>query len=222
MTICMRHIESPVGRLLLATGDDGLRCVEFDDPRHPVRIGDDWVARDHPLIDATRQQLHEYFAGTRRTFDLPLAARGTAFQQRVWRALCGIAYGATCSYADIARALTEAQQAGEPDAAAVARVRSRLLRRIADDSIARHTAIPAEADGWHRFLPGIRRKVLHEAHGVMSYLLRFEPGAVLPAHRHPVDEECVVIEGSLRIGPLQLGPGGFHRVTSVRVGVSNA
>ncbi|TWO69069.1 hypothetical protein FN976_20230 [Caenimonas sedimenti] len=115
--------------------------------------------------------------------------------------------------ADIARALTEAQHAGdEPDAAAVARVRTRVMRRIADDSIGRHTAIPADSDGWHGFLPGIRRKVLHEANGIMSYLLRFEPGAVLPAHRHPVDEECVVIEGVLRIGPLVLGPGGFHRV----------
>lgn len=105
MTVCMRHIDSPVGRLLIATGDDGLRCVEFDDPRHPVRPGSDWVERDHPVIDETRRQLDAYFAAKLTRFDLPLAARGTPFQQRVWRALCDVAYGATCSYADIARAL---------------------------------------------------------------------------------------------------------------------
>jgi anti-sigma factor ChrR (cupin superfamily) len=114
---------------------------------------------------------------------------------------------------DIAAALTAAQA---PDAAgdaqALERVRSRLMQRIAADSVRHHVAIGADGGEWRRFLPGIERKVLHEQDGVMSYLLRFAPGAVLPAHRHPVDEECVVIEGRLRIGELMLGPGGFHRV----------
>lgn len=61
-------------------------------------------------------------------------------------------------------------------------------------------------------VPGIERKVLHESGGVMSYLLKFAPGAVLPAHRHPVDEECVVIEGTLRIGDRLLPAGSFHMV----------
>jgi anti-sigma factor ChrR (cupin superfamily) len=115
--------------------------------------------------------------------------------------------------ADIARALTAAQRPDDAaDAASLERVRSRLMKRIAADSVQHHTAIDANAGSWHGFLPGIQRKVLHEQAGVMSYLLKFAPGAVLPAHRHPVDEECVVIEGHLRIGELTLGPGGFHRV----------
>ena len=44
----------------------------------------------------------------------------------------------------------------------------------------------------------------------MSYLLRLAPGAALPAHRHPVDEECVVLEGEVQIGTLRVGAGGFH------------
>jgi anti-sigma factor ChrR (cupin superfamily) len=98
------------------------------------------------------------------------------------------------------------------DAAAIARVRSRVLQRIGQDSVRHHVAIDAHEGSWHKFLPGIDRKVLHEQEGVMSYLLRFAPGAVLPAHRHPVDEECVVLEGTIRIGGLKLGPGGFHHV----------
>jgi hypothetical protein len=114
---------------------------------------------------------------------------------------------------DIAAALTGAQRPDDgADAATLLRVRARLMKRIAGDSVPHHVAIPAEGGSWHRFMPGIERKVLHEHEGVMSYLLKFAPGAVLPAHRHPHDEECVVLEGHLRIGELVLGPGGFHMV----------
>jgi len=50
-------------------------------------------------------QLQEYFAGRRTRFDLPLAPRGTAFQQAVWAQLLRIPFGATASYGDIARAI---------------------------------------------------------------------------------------------------------------------
>ena len=114
---------------------------------------------------------------------------------------------------DIADALNAAQKVGDAtDSAAVSRVRSRLMQKIAADSVAFHNTVLADAGSWHSFLPGIERKVLHVSDGVMSYLLKFAPGAVLPAHRHPVDEECVVLEGKLRIGDLVLPPGSFHRV----------
>jgi len=46
---------------------------------------------------------------------------------------------------------------------------------------------------------------------VMSYLLRLAPGATLPAHRHRVDEECLVLEGVLRVGGrLEVGAGSYH------------
>lgn len=112
---------------------------------------------------------------------------------------------------DIAQALSAAH-APTDDAAALERVRARLMKRIAADSVPHHLALHADDGQWHRLLPGIERKVLFEQGGVMSYLLRFAPGAVLPAHRHPVDEECVVLQGTLRIGPLVLPAGSYHRV----------
>lgn len=112
---------------------------------------------------------------------------------------------------DIAQALSAAQ-APTDDAAALERVRARLMKRIAADSVPHHLTLHADDGQWHRLLPGIERKVLFEQGGVMSYLLRFAPGAVLPAHRHPVDEECVVLQGTLRIGPLVLPAGSYHRV----------
>jgi methylated-DNA-[protein]-cysteine S-methyltransferase len=50
-------------------------------------------------------QLRAYFAGQRRTFELPLAPEGTPFQQRVWRELLNIPYGQTISYGELARRL---------------------------------------------------------------------------------------------------------------------
>ncbi|MBI3538895.1 MAG: methylated-DNA--[protein]-cysteine S-methyltransferase, partial [Candidatus Eisenbacteria bacterium] len=50
-----------------------------------------------------RTELAEYFAGARRTFDVPLVHPGTPFQRRVWRALARVPYGATCSYQTLAK-----------------------------------------------------------------------------------------------------------------------
>jgi methylated-DNA-[protein]-cysteine S-methyltransferase len=58
-----------------------------------------------PLLSRARDQLHAYFDGELTQFDLPLNPAGTAYQRRVWEALRQIPYGATCSYADIARAV---------------------------------------------------------------------------------------------------------------------
>lgn len=61
--------------------------------------------RDPAALEPLRQQLSEYFAGTRRGFDLLLALEGTAFRSRVWEALREIPYGETCSYGALARRL---------------------------------------------------------------------------------------------------------------------
>jgi len=72
--------------------------------------GAGWVEDDGrgpagELLARTRQELAEYFAGTRTTFDVPLGPPGTPFQRRVWDALRAIAYGTTLSYSDLARRL---------------------------------------------------------------------------------------------------------------------
>jgi methylated-DNA-[protein]-cysteine S-methyltransferase len=97
------HVDSPIGPLLLAAGDDGLRAIEFPRNRHPVKRDPTWCEGRHELLDEASRQLGDYFAATRNAFDLPLAPRGTAFQLQVWQALRTIAYGKTCSYAQLAR-----------------------------------------------------------------------------------------------------------------------
>jgi methylated-DNA-[protein]-cysteine S-methyltransferase len=59
---------------------------------------------DHPILKQARQQLHDYFAGQRRHFELPLdLGCGTAFQQSVWRTLLEIPQGSTVSYGEVSR-----------------------------------------------------------------------------------------------------------------------
>ncbi len=106
-------IESPIGPLLVGATDHGVAMLHFDEGRSrsaelsdlSKRLGAPLMPGEHALLDDTRRQLGEYFAGKRRDFDLPLDPRGTAFQRRVWRALQAIPYGRTCSYADIAAAI---------------------------------------------------------------------------------------------------------------------
>jgi methylated-DNA-[protein]-cysteine S-methyltransferase len=63
------------------------------------------VGRGDQVLARARQQLEEYFARARTTFDLPLDPVGSAFQRRVWDALRAIPYGTTVSYSEIARRL---------------------------------------------------------------------------------------------------------------------
>ncbi len=96
------HIDSPVGPLLLAADEQGLRLIEFHASRHPASRAADWREGENEVMAMARTQLGEYFAGKRRGFDLPLAPRGTEFQRSVWNALAYIPYGETRSYAQIA------------------------------------------------------------------------------------------------------------------------
>ncbi|MEC2059644.1 methylated-DNA--[protein]-cysteine S-methyltransferase [Bacillus stercoris] len=61
--------------------------------------------KETPLLAEAKKQLHEYFAGERKTFSLPLSQKGTPFQKKVWEALERIPYGESRSYADIAVAV---------------------------------------------------------------------------------------------------------------------
>lgn len=103
MILC-RRIDSPVGPLMLAADDAGLRHIEFRDNRHPADRSD-WHGGDNEALQAAEAQLGEYFAGKRRAFDLTLAPRGTEFQLRVWWELARIPFGETISYAQLAQRL---------------------------------------------------------------------------------------------------------------------
>lgn len=94
-------MESPVGALRLVSDGAALTHVLFvDEP------GNDLAGyADDPVLLEARRQLECYFAGEQQRFELPVSAKGTSFQRRVWAELALIRYGATSSYGAIAARL---------------------------------------------------------------------------------------------------------------------
>ena len=111
MTATHLTVDSPVGPLRLVTDGESLTGLYFAEHRHaPEDLGSEVDAADAaPVLRDAAAQLEEYFAGTRRDFDLPLAARGTDFQHRVWEQLARIPYGQTWSYGQLAAELGQPQ-----------------------------------------------------------------------------------------------------------------
>jgi methylated-DNA-[protein]-cysteine S-methyltransferase len=103
----MNHVyqtmNSPVGRLTLVGSERGLAAVLWEDEApSPAGLGDAVEDTRHPLLLQAQRQLAEYFAGSRRTFTVPLDPSGTQFQNKVWNALRTIPFGETRSYGQIA------------------------------------------------------------------------------------------------------------------------
>ena len=93
MTSCT--VSSPVGELCICADDEGLISLSFGSGGNG----------ENEIIRKTVRELSEYFAGERKSFDIPLKPSGTDFQRRVWAELARIPYGETRSYADIAAAV---------------------------------------------------------------------------------------------------------------------
>ncbi len=91
-------MESPIGLLQLTSDGIALTGVHFLDAEPPSRSSGAAV----PVLVDARRQLERYLSGGLHSFRLPLAARGTPFQQRVWTELTRIPYAATASYGEIA------------------------------------------------------------------------------------------------------------------------
>jgi methylated-DNA-[protein]-cysteine S-methyltransferase len=102
MSAFFATIESPLGPLLLASDNGGLREIRFPNGKQSAKAKTEWQENSTQLKEVTRQ-LRAYFAGDLETFDLPLAPEGTPFQQQVWGELCKIPYGETISYGELAR-----------------------------------------------------------------------------------------------------------------------
>ncbi len=103
MTTCFTERASPLGTLLLAATDKGLSGLYFEQHRYFARPAHWMRAPAHPQLQRAWEQLEEYFAGSRTTFDLPLDLRGTPFQRAVWDALLELPLGATSTYRAIAQ-----------------------------------------------------------------------------------------------------------------------
>ena len=111
--ISLQHYDSPCGRLVLASFADRLYLCDWSDnpfaERNRRRIEKYLKATSKTetssVLEETKRQLDEYFAGKRKAFDIQLCLVGTDFQHKVWNALRSIPYGSTKSYKDIAQCI---------------------------------------------------------------------------------------------------------------------
>lgn len=102
--------ETVMGRFGIAEENQAIVAVYLPWPVDDEIIVQD-IGTETPLLEEAFRQLHEYLAGKRREFTLPLDAQGTEFRRRVWRELRNIPYGETVSYQ------TVAERIGNPKAA---------------------------------------------------------------------------------------------------------
>jgi len=94
----MFFYESEIGRIGITEKDGRITNVYITDDKLPK----DMEICETPVLIEAAEQLKGYFAGELKEFSLPLEPSGTAFMKRVWSALCGIPYGKTATYKEIA------------------------------------------------------------------------------------------------------------------------
>ncbi len=102
------HTPSPIGILTISAKPLGITALHFSDdapPTDPADLPNDLL----PVLQQCVDELRTYFAGTLRTFTVPVILEGTPFQMEIWEALFDIPYGETCTYLDIARVVGDPQ-----------------------------------------------------------------------------------------------------------------
>ncbi len=112
-TVNIQYYDSPCGKLILAAvGNElclcdwqGKACAERNKRRLVRLLGAEFSIVSSYILEQTKAELDEYFAGKRKTFDIPLHPVGTDFQKRVWQVLHNIPYGETRSYKEIAQSV---------------------------------------------------------------------------------------------------------------------
>lgn len=99
---------SPLGGILLAADEVGLRGLWFDGQKYFARdLPDERTERETPVLSEAKRWLDLYFGGQEPDFLPPLHPVGTPFRQAVWEILLRIPYGKTVTYGEISKQLAE-------------------------------------------------------------------------------------------------------------------
>ena len=97
------YIETPIGFLEIKGEPDAVFSVRFVDENQET------TTHKNSMVSKAADQLEEYFARERESFDLTLLPPGTPFQRKVWDALQQIPYGKTISYLDFTKQIGPAK-----------------------------------------------------------------------------------------------------------------
>jgi len=96
--------DTDIGRIAIAEDGTGITDLCFEGAAVPPGA----AVRETELLKQAAKEVREYLAGSRTEFTVALSPSGTEFQRKVWNCLCGIPYGETRSYKEIA------ESAGSP------------------------------------------------------------------------------------------------------------
>ncbi len=102
----MKRYNSPLGAYTLVSSQRGIVCISSEGETEALLVK--WerqgilIKQGNNYNDIATAELDDYFEGKLRQFTVKLDLRGTAFQCDVWRALCHVPYGGTCSYQQVA------------------------------------------------------------------------------------------------------------------------
>ncbi len=102
------YSEETISQINIAVlaSSKGIKKISFNPTKEIIELSSATKLRsDDPYLFGIFKQLKEYFAGTRKEFDVPLDIEGTDFQKRVWDELQKIPYGKTISYKTLAEKL---------------------------------------------------------------------------------------------------------------------
>ncbi len=92
--------ETIIGKITITECNSQITSIDFG-----LTDAKQYNMKETALIKEARKELEEYFKGDRKTFNLPLALKGTPFQKKVWQVLMTIPYGETMSYKQVAEAI---------------------------------------------------------------------------------------------------------------------
>jgi len=124
--------------------------------------------------------------------------------------------------ADIIELLAEAQPPADISIEMAGRMRNDVLGSIKKEKAKQEKeasskgfeTLLAHEGEWIEAMPGAQFKILHDdgngLDGLLSYLIKLEPGFTMEGHNHPFDEECLMLEGDLTLGEHTLNKGDFH------------
>ena len=109
-------------------------------------------------------------------------------------------------------ALAEALTPVAPRPERAESIKSRVMARVRGSVKFDSLTIRSGEGEWITIAPGVKKKILsyNAEEQVQSFLLRMAPDAVIPAHDHTKDEECLMLEGDVSFGDLRLSVGDYH------------
>lgn len=150
-----------------------------------------------PGADTTREDLLALYAAGALSPDEAAAVERTGAAAEAWHL-----------YADAVEALADVEPVAPPP-----ELKSDLLAKL--DPPLGYTITPADDSAFRPLpFPGLSMRILSidREQKRFSSLLKFAPGARLPAHPHASAEDCMLLEGTLYMGGVKMTAGTYLRV----------